>query len=337
MDPTPSDPSTSETPFQIHDGKTLRTVWLDGDGNGDPSPTLFERIRYTHDGHPTWKIYCGDAPKRENGILIEPPRFCYLDDAAAHRIANWDGYSKPYKGRCWRFDFGSKGELRPHRPNRGRPAYVESGEVGWEEMGKKGAGGGGGGGGRKRYMFCGSERREDLETLRWMNEHGLLEHRSVPKPSRVPGPGTRVIEMPGEAVPMPVEASQEMRDGLARSVMEEGVDGRPAKRLRPSDLFCSLDVGRSRNAELAYYRELSKHLYALSKKAAESLDRVANIDATVTHLNHELFQMKQDQKQFRKALGELESMMKNGMGELWSQVESEVDGEVAGGAADGTE
>jgi len=88
----------------------MRSIWLDGNGNGDPSPTLFERIRYTHDGHPTWKIYCGDAPKRENGILIEPPRFCYLDDATVHRIAKWDGYSKSYKGRCWRFDFGSKGK-----------------------------------------------------------------------------------------------------------------------------------------------------------------------------------------------------------------------------------
>jgi len=162
MEPTPSNPpTTSDTRFQIHDGKTLRTVWQDGDDNGDPSPTLFERIRYTHDGHPTWKIYCGDAPKRENGIVIEPPRFCYFDDATAYRIANWDGYSKPYKGRCWRFDFGSKGELRPQRPNRGRPAYVESGEVGWEELGKKGSGGRG-----KRYVFCGGERREDLERLR---------------------------------------------------------------------------------------------------------------------------------------------------------------------------
>jgi hypothetical protein len=328
------EPSPSDTAFQIHDGKTLRTVWLDGDDNGDPSPTLFERIRYTHDGHPTWKIYCGDAPKRENGILIEPPRFCYLDDAAAHRIANWDGYSKPYKGRCWRFDFGSKGEIRPRRPNRGRPAYVESGEMGWEEIGKKGG---------KRYIFCGSERSEDLEMLRRMKEHGLLQHQSVPRPSRVPGPGTRVIEMPGETVPEPVETSQGMRDGVVESVVKEAGDGRPAKRLGISDFFelelASVDLTESslyvdrKSVEQAYYRELSKQLYALSKEAVESLDRVAKIDTVVTQLNHEVFRMKQDQEQFRKILGELESMMKNGAGELWDEVGGKVAGEALGEAA----
>ena len=154
------------------------------------------------------------------------------------------------------------------------------------------------------------------------------------------------IEMPRETVPVPVKASREMRDGVAESVVEEGVDdGRPAKRLRPSDFFISgaslelatpwgmtkgsLDVDR-RSVELAYYHELSKQLYALTKEAVESLDRVAKIDTIITQLNHELLQIKQDQEQCRKALGELESMMKNGLGELWNQVEIEVAGEAAG-------
>jgi len=71
--------------------------------------------------------------------------------------------------------------------------------MGWEEIGKKG---------EKKYIFCGSERSEDLEVLRRMKEHGLLDHRSVTRPSRVPGPGTRVIEMPGETEPMPVDGGR---------------------------------------------------------------------------------------------------------------------------------
>jgi len=127
--------------------------------------------------------------------------------------------------------------------------------------------------------------------------------------------------------------------------MEEEDDGGSAKRLRLSDFFSlelaaadstkrSLYVDR-KSVELAYCRELSKQLYALSKDAIESLDRVAKIDTAVTQLNHEVFRMKQDQEQFRKVLSDLESMMKNEAGELWNEVDSTVAGE-AGGEAGGT-
>lgn len=113
----------------ISDGKVMRQIWRPEDGSGDPDTTTFEKSRYTDTGHPTWKIYCGDAPERVNGIFVEPPKFCYLDDRAAFKILHWEGFSKAERGRFWKHDFGSKGDLRPNRKTRGRPAFIVGGDV----------------------------------------------------------------------------------------------------------------------------------------------------------------------------------------------------------------
>jgi hypothetical protein len=113
----------------VSDGKVMRHIWRTEDGNGDPDATVYEKSRYNDTGHPTWKLYCGDAPERVNGVLVEPPKFCYLDDRSAYKILRWEGFTKAERGRFWKHDFGSKGDLRPNRKTRGRPAFMTGGDV----------------------------------------------------------------------------------------------------------------------------------------------------------------------------------------------------------------
>jgi hypothetical protein len=52
-----------------------------------------QRCLTTVNGHPTWKLYCGDVP---NSIVIgkkEPPHFVYLDDRACHDVLASHAYS----------------------------------------------------------------------------------------------------------------------------------------------------------------------------------------------------------------------------------------------------
>jgi hypothetical protein len=137
----------------ISDGKTNRAIWRPEDGHGDPSVLLFERSRYTVGGHPTWKLYCGDAPEKIDGVLIEPPRNCYLDDRAAYKILHWDGFTKANRGRLWRNDFTTNGALRPGRKNRGRPAFFQSGEVAFVQFASK------------KYRFHGAENPHDNDII----------------------------------------------------------------------------------------------------------------------------------------------------------------------------
>ncbi|TLD20941.1 cell division protein [Venturia nashicola] len=113
----------------VSDGKIDREIWRPEDGNGDDSLKTYESTQYGDKGHPTWKLYCGDAPEKIEGVLVEPPKNCYLDDRAAYKILNWDGYTKAERGRFWRNDFSNKGEIRPHRKHRGRPAFVLGGDI----------------------------------------------------------------------------------------------------------------------------------------------------------------------------------------------------------------
>ncbi|KAF2431679.1 hypothetical protein EJ08DRAFT_172709 [Tothia fuscella] len=138
---------------KISDGKSMREIWRPSDGNGDPDPSLFERTRYKETGHPTWKIYCGDAPERVNGLLEEPPKFCYLDDRSAYKILHWDGFTKAEKGRYWKHDFGTKGELRPNRKCSGRPAFLVGGEVAYVD------------GPAKKYRFQGAMDPRDIAVV----------------------------------------------------------------------------------------------------------------------------------------------------------------------------
>lgn len=254
-------------------------------------------------------------------MLIEPPRFCYLDDASAWRIHRWDKYSKPYKGRCWRFDFGSKGEIRPHRLNRGRPAYELAGggpSAGFASEEQKG---------RKRYVFSGAAAREDLETVAEMKRVGLLEHSSVRAPDRVPGPVPRNIREP-ERGPMPFgssgkRASQGGEPPAKKSRVEMLLPGHDvvSPSVEEAEQSTANAMGVDKNmVQLAYYKELSKHLYALNKSAVAALDRVATIDTLETQLRHEVRNFEVERKGIEKRLSGIEAMMKKENGEVWSEM-----------------
>jgi hypothetical protein len=137
----------------VSDGKTEREIWRPEDGNGDPNIKTYEETQYDAKGHPTWKLYCGDAPENIEGVLIEPPKNCYLDDRAAYKILNWDGYTKAERGRFWRNDFSNKGDIRPHRKHRGRPAFLLGGEIAALQ------------GGARVYRFSGAIHPNDIATV----------------------------------------------------------------------------------------------------------------------------------------------------------------------------
>ncbi|KAH7068607.1 hypothetical protein FB567DRAFT_482870 [Paraphoma chrysanthemicola] len=108
------------------DGKRLRVVWADGDGDGESSAHLIERSHGTVKGHPTWKVFCGEiADPLERGTN-EPPRYVYLDDQACYLIWSSQKYTKHEMKEFWPFDFDSSGKIRVGRMNKGRPAYVDA-------------------------------------------------------------------------------------------------------------------------------------------------------------------------------------------------------------------
>lgn len=143
-----------ETPRpSVSDGKIDREIWRPEDGNGDDNLKTYESTQYGDKGHPTWKLYCGDAPEKIEGVLVEPPKNCYLDDRAAYKILNWDGYTKAERGRFWRNDFSNKGDIRPHRKHRGRPAFLLGGEIAHLQ------------GGARVYRFTGAIHPNDIAVI----------------------------------------------------------------------------------------------------------------------------------------------------------------------------
>lgn len=137
----------------VSDGKTDREIWRPEDGNGDANFKTYEETQHNAKGHPSWKLYCGDAPENIEGVLIEPPKNCYLDDRAAYKLLNWDGYTKAERGRFWRNDFSNKGDIRPHRKHRGRPAFMLGGDIAHLE-------------GRARvYRLTGAEHPNDIAII----------------------------------------------------------------------------------------------------------------------------------------------------------------------------
>jgi len=288
---TPPPPPNALT---ISDGKTLRAIWQDGDGNGDPSIEAFEASRHSHAGHPTWKVYCGDAPKLSNGVVVEPPRFAYLDDAAAARVLAWPAYTRPHRARCWRFDFASKGELRPRRANRGRPALAADGAaLRLDAAGVAGA----------AYVFAGGP-RADLETLAAMRASGLLEHRGVALPDYIPGPAARVVHSP-RAKPAAQRAAVGLAEGVKRRAEEDpfgdGGPRTPTKKARAD----SEDSGNP-VIDGAYYQDLTNRLYTLNAYAAEAMDKVHTIDIELKKVSEEVTALKKDQERYLRFFENLE-------------------------------
>ena len=154
---------------KISNGKRAREVWIQADGHGDPNLKVYEQSRYKPEGHPTWKIYCGDGPQTINGILVEPPRYCYLDDKACHQIMNSPGYSPIERGRYWKSDFGCKGAVRPSRPNRGRTGFeADNVTYAFTKNPKGGA----------IYVFRGGP-SDDVKTIGDATEAGLLSEKPI--------------------------------------------------------------------------------------------------------------------------------------------------------------
>lgn len=150
---TSSDTEHEATRPTVSDGKNARGIWRPEDGNGDDNLKTYESTQYGDKGHPTWKLYCGDAPEKIEGVLVEPPKNCYLDDRAAYKILNWDGYTKAERGRLWRSDFSNKGDIRPHRKHRGRPAFLLGGEIAHLQ------------GGARVYRFTGAIHPNDIALI----------------------------------------------------------------------------------------------------------------------------------------------------------------------------
>ncbi|KAF1845529.1 uncharacterized protein K460DRAFT_395171, partial [Cucurbitaria berberidis CBS 394.84] len=72
------------------DGRRMRVLWADGDGNGKPSSSLIERCQTTRLGHPTWKIFCGNVANSITRGKNGPPYYVYLDNRAAYATGRDD-------------------------------------------------------------------------------------------------------------------------------------------------------------------------------------------------------------------------------------------------------
>lgn len=114
-----------QTGIMISDGKRMRLLWVEGNGEGDSSPHVISRCQFTLKGHPTWKIFCGDVPSPIVRNQNEPPHCVYLDDLACHTVWCSRLYTNQELRAFWPFDFDHVGKIKTGRPNRGRPAYED--------------------------------------------------------------------------------------------------------------------------------------------------------------------------------------------------------------------
>ncbi|KAI4620200.1 hypothetical protein J4E80_004726 [Alternaria sp. BMP 0032] len=110
----------------VSDGKRMRILWHDGDGNGDSNKAFVMRSKTTVRGHPTWKMYMGKVPRPIIYGRKEPPRYVYLDDKACYAVYNSQTYTAKELSTFWPYDFDNLGNIKASRPNRGRPAYLEN-------------------------------------------------------------------------------------------------------------------------------------------------------------------------------------------------------------------
>ena len=110
----------------VSDGKRMRILWHDGDGNGDSNKAFVMQSKTTVRGHPTWKMYMAKVPRPIIYGRKEPPRYVYLDDKACYAVYNSQTYTAKGLSTFWPYDFDNLGNITASRPNRGRPAYLEN-------------------------------------------------------------------------------------------------------------------------------------------------------------------------------------------------------------------
>ncbi|KAF2830906.1 hypothetical protein CC86DRAFT_168803 [Ophiobolus disseminans] len=132
----------------ISDGKRMRVMWEEGNGNGDPSASLVERTQSTMKGHPTWKVFCGEIPDPIVRGVSEPPRYVYLDDKACYTVWCSQLYTKQELRSFWPFDFDHVSKIRTGRKNRGRPAYLDDSHTAYATGTLRDK--------KKVYEFCGA-------------------------------------------------------------------------------------------------------------------------------------------------------------------------------------
>lgn len=111
------------------DGERLRDLWKPGDGPGDGDVDLVSDGYTRQGGHPTWKIFASDLPEGVQRTGHNPPIRVYLDDKTCYEVVTSGEFSGNLMGRSWPYDFTATGTVRVNRPNRGRPALLENGEV----------------------------------------------------------------------------------------------------------------------------------------------------------------------------------------------------------------
>jgi hypothetical protein len=117
--------ATGSVAKEVFDGRRQRVLWAEGNGDGDPNKLTIDRTLTSVNGHPTWKIYCGDVPSPIVLGKNEPPHHVVLDDRACYNIWVSGAYSASKLKKIWPFDFDNMGNVKTKRPNRGRPAYLD--------------------------------------------------------------------------------------------------------------------------------------------------------------------------------------------------------------------
>ncbi|KAK7182653.1 hypothetical protein PSPO01_11234 [Paraphaeosphaeria sporulosa] len=119
--------SESNIPTMLSDGKRMRAIWRPEHGDGEHVPHIVERTKSTLRGHPTWKLFVDDITQPiVRGSQEEPPRHMYLDDEACHVVWKSQQYTDTELKTYWPFDFDHQGNIKTGRPNRGRPAWVDT-------------------------------------------------------------------------------------------------------------------------------------------------------------------------------------------------------------------
>ncbi|CAN9083115.1 hypothetical protein CUC08_Gglean010238 [Alternaria sp. MG1] len=114
------------SPTMISDGKRMRVLWVNGHGDGDSTKSFIDRSKTTVRGHPTWKLFAGDVPSPIFRGRREPPKYVYLDDRACYAIYSSKFYDEKELKTFWPYDFDNLGNIKASRPNRGRPAYLDT-------------------------------------------------------------------------------------------------------------------------------------------------------------------------------------------------------------------
>ncbi|KAF2449543.1 hypothetical protein P171DRAFT_480623 [Karstenula rhodostoma CBS 690.94] len=119
--------SESDVPAMISDGKRMRAIWRPEHGDGEFVQHIVDRSKTTLRGHPTWKLFVDEIMQPiVRGNKQEPPRYVYLDDEACYTVWKSQQYADTELKTYWPFDFDHQGNIKTGRPNRGRPALVDS-------------------------------------------------------------------------------------------------------------------------------------------------------------------------------------------------------------------